>query len=193
MKKIILFLSVVFCFSSVYAGNISLRGISHDASQINQGTLPASVMPLSITVNSFVANNDMGNVYASTDRSLGDGADVTITFNLVVTDNNTIYSSSTGTFTVKNPGRYIINGGAKLSVNALGRRVFKLLINGTTAHEVNLEGSAVVNSSCLPPVMKSAYLNAGDTITFVVFQNSGSQLDILNGAANTFADVTRVW
>jgi hypothetical protein len=103
-------------------------------------------------------------------------------------DNDGMHSTVTNTsrVTAQTAGRYQFGGGVVYAANATNRRICWWALNGTavTGSEATTAGSAVAGGSTGPAARtKSVFLNVGDYVELVAFQDSGG---VLNTAVATF-------
>lgn len=98
-----------------------------------------------------------------------------VTFPIIVgTETGLTYSA--GTYTVPRTGRYLINANGAWAGNASGRRLFRILINGSVA--ASTETNPDDTNAWTQHSAFLAYLTEGDTIAVDCFQTSGGNLNI---------------
>jgi hypothetical protein len=90
--------------------------------------------------------------------------------------------ATTGLVTVGSTGRYSISGKIRCDVNSLGRRIFTLVLNGTTVISgiaTTTVGNSAPNMSLSLPSFR---LTASDTLELRLYQDSGTARTLLAAA-----------
>ena len=118
-------------------------------------------------------------VYNSGDLTIGTGSWTSLTFDSERWDPQEMHStvSNTGRLTAVVSGLYLAIGHAVFEANATGERYFRITkgISSSIAQN-NYDGHSVAIHGIVTTQM---YMNAGEYLTFDVYQNSGGDLDIL--------------
>lgn len=113
----------------------------------------------------------------SSSQSISTGADTTIIFATESKDNFSIYDSTTGIITITKTGTYKARTKIRWDTNATGRRVAKISLNGSSEDAASEVDAQTTGGSQFAE--KTYDLVAGDTLEVVVFQNSGSNLNVI--------------
>lgn len=89
-------------------------------------------------------------------------------------------------------GTYLIHGQATFAANATGRRELYIYKNSVLAATVKEFGPDAGQQTVLQVSMQDT-ASAGDYYELRVYQNSGGNLDAVNGAAVSFFSAMKVW
>lgn len=108
-------------------------------------------------------------------QSIANNTPVAVTFSIEDRDQAGGHSASGSTWTAPVDGLYIASVAGTVVANAAGRVELRLAVNGTAVTQ-----TAQPNSTTSAPHQALAtvlQLNAGDTVSMVLFQNSGGALN----------------
>ncbi len=95
---------------------------------------------------------------------------------------------SSGVWTVRETGQYIINAQVTYATNATGTREMELRHNGTAVASTNMPPA---NASLRPPITKIVNCVAGDRLELYIRQQSGAALATTASRWATWAEVMR--
>ncbi|MEO6326383.1 MAG: hypothetical protein ABIT01_20250 [Thermoanaerobaculia bacterium] len=111
--------------------------------------------------------------------------------------NETVHSTSVNNnrFTVPTGGGgfYDITGQVSFVNNTNGNRMIRIIKNGNVVIAGSFHQTTIGFDVFQSQVTAKAALNAGDYVTFNVYQNSGGTLNTIGGSGNTFGSVTKLW
>lgn len=120
-----------------------------------------------------------------TQSHTSNGSFIDLAFNVEAADSDGFHAGSTGVFVVPVGlgGHYIMTAGVDFASNATGIRSLACLITGNTGRtnevtDVTQTGAAHATAGVSLSFAKELTLEAGATLTFRVYQNSGGNLDI---------------
>ncbi len=123
--------------------------------------------------------------YHDTNQSISDSTWTTLAFNSERWDTDAIHDNSTNNsrLTCKTAGKYLIIFSAEFQANATGRRLLRVVLNGSTQIVFITAGLNSSNESQL--TLATIYdLSVNDYVEAQVFQDSGGALNI-NSTAQT--------
>ena len=129
--------------------------------------------------NAVSVSTDGVKVYNSSNISISNSSDTSLTFNTEYWDDNTLHDTSTnpGRLIATVEGRYLICGGVSWSSNATGNRNLSIRLNGTDTVKLesykSLSGSKSHYAICVV-----VQLAAAEYAELMVFQNSGGSLNV---------------
>lgn len=145
---------------------------------------------------SFLLNPPHCVMYQSVVQSLANNTAVPITFDVNTVDSYTGHSVVTNTsrYTAQVAGWYAVSGVVTFTPNAVGDRKTTIAVNGVA---INGSPSAVLNSGAataplVPTTAFEVFLNLGDYVELLGFQNSGGALNTF-AAAPSFCSLTIRW
>lgn len=144
-----------------------------DDADIELNLLALATLQSSATQNSFVS------LHRSTDLSVADATLTAVTFDRVVTGNESFYNSSTPSrISFSSPGTYLVGATVQWTTNGTGYRQMHIARNGDTTNRIV---HSLVTSSSSGSVTNNASgiytFSAGDYIELYVYQNSGGALN----------------
>ena len=116
----------------------------------------------------------------NTTQSMGNNNEDPITFNIVRFDNGGFWNSGSPTrLTAPASGLYLIGGNIQFAHNTSGRRILRILINGSN-YIADQRSNATAASSDLALNVNTIYpLSAGNYVELRAFQDSGGSLNVL--------------
>lgn len=118
-------------------------------------------------------------VVTGASQSIASGTSLYVTFNSVVHDSHTQWSSGSPTrLTCKVAGLYLIIGTVRFSANATGMRSVALIVNAEGAGRGNTSVAPVNGGVTVVNVAALTYLNIGDYVRLQAYQTSGAALTI---------------
>jgi hypothetical protein len=115
-------------------------------------------------------------------QSIANTSEVTVTYGSATDSIYATVNTSTGNFTILESGTYLISSRFAFTYNATGSRSMFYIVNGSVVAVSSIEfaatglGNVISQSRNLMHYIVS--LNAGDTIAFGVYQNSGGALNL---------------
>lgn len=107
-----------------------------------------------------------------------------LTFNTERYDTDNIHStaSNTSRLTCKTAGKYLITGNAYFAINATGRRLYRLLLNGATP--IAQVSAGLNNANRIYLVATTIWdMSVNDYVEFLAWQNSGGNLNVIADSA----------
>ena len=126
----------------------------------------------------------------STAQSIANGVDTKVTLNAEDFDTGGIADTSTGTVTITQAGRYLLNGGVCFTT-ALNVQA-QIRVGSTTVTRQFLSESSGNGAWCANATAHQD-LASGDTVTLYVFQNAGSSQNTLAGNSDEpFLEVIQI-
>jgi len=137
-------------------------------------------------------------VTTATALTMTNAANTTILFDTIVRDQQNEYVAATGLFTAKEAGWYQVNAAAMLeaTTNFVWGEIWQVVIaiNGTATYvgQADNTNSTVVAINKNSQVSNACYLSAGDTVSILGFQNSGGNLNLINGATYNYFSVVKI-
>ena len=125
------------------------------------------------------ANSVGCSIYNSTNFSIANATQTTLTFNFEVFDTNGFHSTVTNTDRITIPtgkfGKYLINASVVWDKNATGVREMRVYRNGSTA-AISYQLNATATQYAQNNISYIADVNDGDFLQLTVYQNSGGSL-----------------
>lgn len=133
----------------------------------------------------FLANPPVYRNSLSSSQSIPNATTTKVTLNSTATDNYSGYTAASSTYTVQRAGLYLAHGNVAFSANTGGHRVVGIAVNGTTywgpGYQAAPAGLVIATKTQI------FSLQAGDTVTLEVQQDSGGSLALSN------TEVTRIF
>jgi hypothetical protein len=145
--------------------------------------------------------------YRNATQTISSGSDVKIQFNAENFDEKAEFDSGTNyRFTAKETGYYQVNARAEFDFSSLGipgntnsyvtialYRSGSLYSYGSKLGLNNSDGTfnAIRNNNA-PVISDIVYLEAGQYIEIYVYQNTGSNYNIISGSANTYVSIHKI-
>jgi hypothetical protein len=128
----------------------------------------------------FLANPPVFRAHATTTQSIATSAAATVALGTVDADTYSGWNSSTGTYTVKQPGIYLAGALVPYAANGTAVRVAGISVNGIPYW--GPASNAGTADLCNVAKTQMFSLNAGDTVQLVTWQNSGGALGTATSA-----------
>ncbi len=133
----------------------------------------------------FLANPPLYRNALQSSQSIPNTTATKVTLNSTAIDNYTGYTSANSTYTVQRAGLYLAGATVPFAASTGGRRNVGIAVNGTTywgpGYQACQAGTTIATKT------QAFSLQAGDTVTLEVEQDSGGSL------ALSSADVTRIF
>ena len=133
-------------------------------------------------------------LYATANQSLSNNTEAAIAFTAETFDTNSYHDTSTNNSRITIPsnkaGKYLISGFVTFDANATGNRAVWVYKNGSASRYTSNgpnNGGSQARAISFNTILDLA---VGDYIQIYAHQNSGSSLNILNGASNTSVEVS---
>jgi hypothetical protein len=126
-----------------------------------------------------VGTSTLASGVRSTNQSIPNTADTTITYGTATDSDYVTVAAGTGIFTVKEAGVYLVTSHITFTYNATGLRIAYINFTGTLVvihHTATGLGNASSKSRFIHTQARS--LSAGDTISIGVHQDSGGALNL---------------
>lgn len=136
------------------------------------------------------SDNTYASVYRANQGNIPNATDTVVTFDTELNDANGIFNNPTFNITVA--GTYLISTKVLFDTNATNRRVIKINVNGSDISESGQPGVSSANGNNLFTTFIKP-LSAGDAVTVIVYQDSGSDLDLEGGQTFTYCNVVRLF
>lgn len=147
-----------------------------DASNLNAGTVPASVLP---------GGQYHCVVYNNGTQAINNDTTTNVTFDSEELDTGALHSTASNTDRITIPagagGIYLVIGRVSFAGNSTGYRQLRLVDTGTDIHIVNVTPVSATDAT-LVEISTIVSLSAGDYITMSAYQNSGGSLNIGNAS-----------
>jgi hypothetical protein len=131
----------------------------------------------------FLTNPPACEIRQTVAQSIPTGGTTTaLLFDVEDFDNDGMHSTAslTSRITAQTAGRFQFGGGVIFAVNGTGRRICWWALNGTAVlgSEATTMASSVANATCGPGARtKSVFLNVGDYVELIGYQDSGGALN----------------
>ena len=125
-------------------------------------------------------------VTKSGNQTLTTGVDTFITWDTETFDTDTMHSTVTNTsrLTATTAGKYCVGGHVEIGASATGQRDVLIMKNGTTVVS-RMAIDAAAAGVTIVPIAGFVQLSATDYVELRVTQNSGGNLDVAGGGANS--------
>jgi hypothetical protein len=116
-------------------------------------------------------------------QSIANGTFTPITFTTEEVDNYAGHSNVTNTsrYTAQLAGWHHVLGIVQWAVNATGRRVGALYVNGTIVRQTEIATVTTASGTSTNIIESALYLNVGDYVEAVGWQSSGAALSTQSG------------
>lgn len=141
-------------------------------------------------------NNPNCRVYLNAAQLIGTGAWTAIGFPAENFDTAAMHDNVTNNSRITIPtggdGKYMIAGSVRIAANATGTRGARVYLNGTTNLAVNRKNNLGAGTQTWVHISTLEDLSAGDYVELHAYQDSGGNLNVTTGRANTFFAVTKV-
>lgn len=124
-------------------------------------------------------------VYRSTAQSIGNAADVPVTFDSERFDNAAMHSTSSNTSRLTIPtgggGKYLVGGVIDWAANTTGYRKLAVKVNATTEYARQV-GPTTSTGAAAQAILSVVSMSAADYFEIQVDQNSGGALNVARSA-----------
>jgi hypothetical protein len=131
-----------------------------------------------------------GSYQRTTNQTIANAVTANLQGTMIASEGGMTYNASTGEVTLLTNGIYLLSGWASFLANATGLRYCYWYRN--TTRLVRTSGNPTSGAVCTVHSTKLARCNAGEKLTFQIYQNSGASLDLDGGNNSSGFDIYRL-
>lgn len=131
--------------------------------------------------------------YLSSDTQVPNNESTQITLDAKSYDTNNNFDSSAGEYTAPSSGKYLVQWVVTAgSLDSGARLVCDIDVNDDWDYETQTYESSGADANNTCSAVDVLHLSAGDTVTFKIWNDNGSDLTLRGDEANTFATIYRL-